>query len=322
MKFIIIIYFIFKFNSCNQNIDKNYVDIKYKTNYTNILHQTNTIKKNAILGVITKYSWETVSPFFKSLIKSNFKNCDIVIFVRAVSQILINNLKKIGALVYSVPEEYKNISIINGRWKLYADFLRNNRDKYNLIFCADVRDTIFQKDLFNYYENNTNFLGLAIEDGTLNQHYNKRWLINYCGVECFEKIMTERIVCAGSMWGTIDKLIQFSDILWEKLSNNKNTTDQGLVNYLIYYEKIFDDYLVKSDNYGPIMTIALSRGEDIHLDSENNILNLKGEIASVVHQYDRKHDIALKLKKKFCPELFESKEKLQSNSLNNRNKLI
>lgn len=93
-----------------------------------------------------------------------------------------------------------------------------------------------------------------------------------------------------------------------KLSNNKNTTDQGLVNYLIYYEKIFDDYLVKSDNYGPIMTIALSRGEDIHLDSENNILNLKGEIASVVHQYDRKHDIALKLKKKFCPEYLNQKK--------------
>ena len=54
------------------------------------------------------------------------------------------------------------------------------------------------------------------------------------------------------------------------------------------------------------MTIGKTRREDIHLDSENNILNFRGEIASVVHQYDRKHDIASTVINKFCPELIET----------------
>ncbi len=54
------------------------------------------------------------------------------------------------------------------------------------------------------------------------------------------------------------------------------------------------------------MTIGKTRRENIHLDSENNILNFRGEIASVVHQYDRKHDIASTVINKFCPELIET----------------
>ena len=63
----------------NENIEMNKTDI----------HSFNEVnKKNLILGIIEKYTLNMVLPFFKSLIKSGFQNCDIVIFVRSINKIL------------------------------------------------------------------------------------------------------------------------------------------------------------------------------------------------------------------------------------------
>ena len=51
------------------------------------------------------------------------------------------------------------------------------------------------------------------------------------------------------------------------------------------------------------MTIGLTESKNIILDSNNNILNFKGEIASVIHQYDRHSYLMIKIVNKFCPEL-------------------
>ena len=61
----------------------------------------------------------------------------------------INNIKSCGVIVYKTPEKYKNMKIINYRWKIYEEFLKNNKDKYNLVFTADIRDVFFQKVFLN-----------------------------------------------------------------------------------------------------------------------------------------------------------------------------
>ena len=285
----------FKININNQNTNNKFID---KTLYSNK-------KKNVLLGVIRGYSLNTILPFFKSLILANFHNCDIVMFVKSVSPSLVNYLKNIGVIVYEIREKYKNFSVVKLRWKVYMDFLNEKKNEYNLVLSTDVRDTFFQKDVFRYYENyyNKSFLGIAIEDGTLNEEFNKRWIIDFVGEEKYKLIQNKRIICAGTIWGTLDKFLELSKILWEKLLINLQTTDQGIANYLFYYEKIFNDCIIRSDNYGPIMTIRLTDSKNISLDKENNILNFKGEIASVIHQYDNKFDIKMKIINKYCPEL-------------------
>lgn len=42
-------------------------------------------------------------------------------------------------------------------------------------------------------------------------------------------------------------------------------------------------------------------------ETEENILNFDGEIAAVIHQYDRKKIIVQKVIKKYCPELYHPK---------------
>ena len=62
---------------------------------------------------------------------------------------------------------------------------------------------------------------------------------------------------------------------------------------------MFNDCIITSDIYsGPVMTVGLSN-KNFSYDSKDNLLNLKGDIAAVIHQYDRKPKMVEIVKKKF-----------------------
>lgn len=88
--------------------------------------------------------------------------------------------------------------------------------------------------------------------------------------------------------------------MWEKLDSKwsitNNVIEQAVTNFLIYHDKMFNDCLIKSDNKnGFVMTLALTNKKNIRFDNEDNILNGKGKIAAVIHQYDRKLYIVRKV---------------------------
>jgi hypothetical protein len=72
----------------------------------------------------------------------------------------------------------------------------------------------------------------------------------------------------------------------------------------IYHDKMFNYCLVLSKNEdGPIMTIATTKIKEIFFDLNGNIINKKGEVVAIVHQYNRKLDILKKVLEKYCPEI-------------------
>jgi hypothetical protein len=72
--------------------------------------------------------------------------------------------------------------------------------------------------------------------------------------------------------------------------------------------------IIKSDNFGPVMTIGWNKRENITLDSNDNILNFRGEVAYVIHQYDRHKDLLMKIQEKFLYKFF-----VCSNNYNEKN---
>ena len=288
--------------------EKNDYIIKINNNSYND-KKGNKIKKNLLIGSIVNYNWEDVAPFFKSFEHARFENCDCVIFVGKMSQITINKIKSCGVKVLSIPNQFITLNVVinNYRWKIYEDFLNENQNKYNLIFTADVRDSFFQTDIFKIYDNSKPFLGVALENDILTQETNKNWLIDVYGLDIYESIKNQKIICSGTVWGTSDKFREFSRIMWEKLKSKWSKCfkiiDQAVMNYLIYYEKLYNDCIIKSEaKEGPVMTMGLLKDSEFILDFKNNILNNKNEIISVIHQYDRKSDIVIKVKNKYCNE--------------------
>ena len=296
-------------------------DKRNKTNFSNKIVSTSNnknnkshismisrTKRNLLIASVINYGWEKMALFFKSFQKAQFENCDLVIFIQNISPFSISKLKSYGVIIYKIPDIYKKLKIINYRWKLYADFLNEYPYKYNLVFTADIKDVLFQQDIFKFYDSKKSFLGIAIEDGLLTEEVNKKWIINAYGSKIHKIIENERIICLGTIWGTPDKFKEFSYIMWKNLNSEwsliNKVFDQAVGNYLIYHEKLFSNSIIKSDNKnGSVMTIGLTKEENIKLDSNNNILNEELKVAAVVHQYNRQKDILKILINKYCPEI-------------------
>lgn len=290
-------------NNINENITKNMIE---KRNFNkNINFSIIKLKKNLLIGALKNYNWKIISPFFESFKRVKFQNCECVIFYDKITKHTIKKIKSYGVIVYKIPIKFRKVSIINCRWKLYKDFLSENKDRYKLVFAVDLRDSFFQRDVFKDYENiKKPFLGIAIEDGILSEPFNKKWIINAYGKNLYKTIEHERIICVGTIWGTVDKFYEFSKIMWRKLNSKwsieNKVIEQAVTNFLIYHDKMFNEFLIKSfNNNGSIMTIALTNDSNIKFDDENNVLNENGEIVALVHQYDKKQFIVTKIKKKF-----------------------
>ena len=265
-------------------------------------------KKNLVIIVITNYDWNKISVFFTSYVKANFENTDFVAFVNAVPESTLNKLRSYGAITVPFPEEIKKIHIYTSRWGAIVEYLKQNSDKYKMVFTSDTRDAFFQSDVFKYYENvNKPFLGVAYENGYLTQELtNVKWIKNAFGEDYFNTLTTQRIICAGTLWGTPDKVLQFAERVFSLLTSNPKAIDQAATNYIIYQEKLFENCTIISNNEdGPIMTIGIANRAFINLDKNNNIINGKGEIAAFVHQYDRHQDLTKIANDKYNTKLNE-----------------
>ena len=278
-------------------------NLKYK--YTNLKRKLSSSKKNLILGSVVSLKWEAVQPFFKSFEAVGFENCDCIIFASKLSENTIKNIESCGAIVKNIPFEFSNLNINKIRWKMYLEYINENLDKYNLILSTDTRDAIFQQDIFQLYDSDKPFLGIALEDDFLSEKLLKRWIIYAFGEDVYKQLENKRMICAGTIIGSIDKYLQLANRVWEKVQNktfDTNLHDQAVVSYIIYIEKLFDDCLKISDYQdGYILTLGILK-KTILIDSEDNILNGNGEIGGLIHQYDRKKNITEKLRKKFCIE--------------------
>ena len=283
------------------NINKNENSEEFNSRNLNIVNNTIKNKKNLVIAAIINYSWSKIKLFFISLFKAGFKNCDYVLYVRGISNETIKKIESCGFITYQIPNHIFKLrtTINNFRWKLYKDFLLENKDKYNMVFTADVRDTIFQRDVFQFYDSSKSFLGIFLEDGDMRTLANKVWVLRFLNESEYHMIENETVVCTGTLIGTVDKFLEFSQELWHTVKPKKRVVDQGGANYLIYYKKYFNDCIIKGDNHGFVMTIGLTHRKNVFLDNDNNILNFDGKVAAVVHQYDRKKRYIERLKTKY-----------------------
>ena len=292
MKNFIIFFILLNLNKC----DKSIINL-HKNNISNSFNN-----KNLIISILTRFKWKKILPFLKSLIKTNLQNCDVIIFVKEVKNSIIKNLKSFGINIHEISDKFENIPIYNYRWKVYNEFLKKNRKKYNFVLSVDLKDTIIQNDIFEVYKDYKHLLGFSLEDAPLWYGFHGPRILKIFGQKLYQKLKNEKIINAGTVWGTEDEFFKFSQILWKNLLIYPQAEDQTMLNYLYYHKQFFKNVTIFSDNWGPVITIGLTKRNYINLDSENNILNSGNQIASIIHQYDRHKDIQVKIKEKYCPE--------------------
>lgn len=271
----------------------------------NFLNKSKNInKKNLILSAAFGYKWNELKVFIKSL--RNFSNCRTILIVD--NKIDNETEKKLSFFKIEIFKFLKKKSDKPGlsnnrsdigqrRYGMYEHVLKKITKKPKIICLTDSRDVVFQEDIFKIkYKKKINFF--LEEEKILNDNRNKRWLIRTVGKDKYDKIKNNYISCSGTTIGHYKEILRYSSLMKRKLNiylyklplrhrlllKKVEPYDQGLHNYLIY-NNFFKNKKIHKNNTSKICTTAFMK--KFSFNKKKQLINVKGKIYSLIHQYDR-----------------------------------
>ena len=190
--------------------------------------------------------------------------------------------------------------IIHTRWKMYLDFLERYGDDYEMVFVADTRDVIFQGDIFAAFNGCKNWLGFATEADDIRgsktgYQLNYEWFESCFGKAQADKIADQKIICCGTVIGSVAEMKIFCHIMWEILkAETVLGHEQALMNYLVYNDLLPIENLIEIDvDHGEIFTAFMYILQKPIYFRDDKIFRGDDGIPEVVHQYDRIEEFVL-----------------------------
>jgi hypothetical protein len=183
-------------------------------------------------------------------------------------------------------------SITDYRHYLYYNFMIKNEQQYNVVLITDVRDVYFQSDPFKA-DWPQDSLSVAKECREISQEiFNTRWILTKFGSHIYNSLQHKTILCAGTTFGPSKLIVKYLKEMNDNLFYNGYFpwSDQAVHNYLVYSE-IVKPVSFADNETGPIMTLALEDDKNILINTDNQILLRNGQIAPIIHQYDRKYEL-------------------------------
>ncbi len=185
------------------------------------------------------------------------------------------------------------------RFYYYYEFLVSHRAEYDRVVLTDVRDVVFQKDVFGVsWDENLHCFLEADGHPISSDKWNAYWIEKIGGASLLQKLGSCTISCAGVTFGATPVMLRYLQSMCEHLSStiDRLDLDQGFHNVLIWTKEL-DAITLGQCAQSEVLTMGLMADEAIRCDEQGRILNNDGSLVSIVHQYDRKPAIATKLLK-------------------------
>lgn len=265
-------------------------------------------QRNLIITAAVNFGLVSVYRFARS-VRASCTFCTLVIIVTKVT---MNNsdfkeLARVYSITYISNEDYFVTRHIKHRtdtshfyftrWiiiKNYLSTLQANGEIFDNIFACDSRDTLFQKNIFEYINSSTQGLYVFMEDirmtiGTCKT--NSGWIKTCFGEAELNRLFNKSISCAGTVLGTWSAFMSYlsameSQILTASTSCISIPADQGLHNYLVHNNKISNIKIHHiSHEYGFVGTVGYALR--LKRNQFGLVENMNGSVYAVVHQWDR-----------------------------------
>jgi len=249
--------------------------------------------KNLILGTAWGYKKEQVAIFVESW-KEHCSQHQLLLLVEPdVSQDKIDWLLDMGVDVrfftagYFVPS-----AIHNTRYFKYLDILLEGRGHYDKVFLTDVRDVVFQGDIFA--EIDANGLHAFREDLRYNctERFNKYILTTNYGEALAAEFANLPIICSGTTLGDAESIMQYIVALMNERDLKKMAELGGIPDEQACHNFIFHRNLLPhvqhdtGDGVATICLTALNHPQDIEI-LDSGLISVQGQTPAVVHQFDR-----------------------------------
>lgn len=227
------------------------------------------------------------------------------------------------ALVEYSPQQVKpsflqNFHPSSLRWILFNRLLKQNGGKiknmYQKVLFADVRDTYFQSDVFQYLPSTSGMfiafaenLGQQIE----NCQWNSDWIKDCFGESLWDLVRSSRIICSGISLATMERAAEYLGMMSGILQGTsfmghrfpkceRNGVDQGVHNVIINLG-FLKSHTIHSETSFPVTHLQSSlTPPEVDYSSPPNV-RISGAFTpmAVVHQFDRIHSLQLSLAQYF-----------------------
>jgi len=255
-------------------------------------------KKDLVLGAVHAMELEYIAPFLLSLKRTGYEG-DIAFFVSNLSERTLRWLEANGVTTVSIDgaNPMPGLPVNSLRYYVYHPFLQQNAGAYNRVFLSDVRDVFFQRSPFD------TDMGAALccfEEhpgwNLAKSPVNCGWVAAAFGKKTIEQLGHHRILCSGTTLGTESAMRAYVSTMVDTLTKVNTDIpsllyvtggiDQGIHNYLVR-TGAFDDVYCYGNGEGIVWTLNYENEDDLPVSEDGTILNRHGEVAHVLHQYDR-----------------------------------
>jgi hypothetical protein len=199
----------------------------------------------------------------------------------------------------------------NTRYLAYQYFLNLHDDMYDFVILSDGRDVFFQRDPFTFHWCDLGsdcaatlhaFIEHTDVDGQNGTSrtiasclWNSRWILRCYGSHGLHEIGGNSIICSGVVVGSFRAISTWLQEMIHGMFNNQHCAamhgaDQGVHNFIVHTHDSNSSFSLKlwTNDAGPVSTIG---GGRLFRDGEGRVLNSRGDVAYIVHQYDRRPEI-------------------------------
>lgn len=242
---------------------------------------------NIILGTAFNYSILKILPFVNSW-KKNCNDSELWLVIEPeANESKIKWLKDNGIRVFyfsAIP--YLTSSIYVTRNLKYLDILLENKNIIENVFLTDVRDVIFQSNIFDKINNNNLIFFMEDNNYNLSEIFNYEAIKRNYSFKIAEELKNNKISCSGTILGKTEYVINYIKIMLDqgnKKSVGKILDDQAIHNVIAHKNLIQH---IKYNNSEVVATLALTDRKEIKI-LNNNLIETYGVTPSVIHQWDR-----------------------------------
>ncbi len=262
------------------------------------------------------YKFDVIKPFLSSLRLTGYSG-DVVFFHSNIGTRTLKQLRGMGVMLVPFVSSFPHLNPILARHLTrWADnnrirtlgfscfrfllaycYLKEFSEKYQYVMLTDIRDVIFQNDPFNFPLSDKLCCFTEREDLALRQEpVDAFWMERAFDRSTLDQLGDNPIVCSGVTIGPPNLMIHYLEEMinlfmsapgkgWE----TRPGIDQAIHNYLVH-KGLLPGVKLYANNSGPVFTAGLE--DNISLNEFGIILNKRGNVPNIVHQYDRHWQVA------------------------------
>lgn len=248
----------------------------------------------AVISAIGGYDAATIRPFVESVLRRSRADLHLIDLPRTPRPAWLQWLAgepRVHLHTCSQPMPPRQLGVM--RFPLILQLMPTLNAEHVLL--CDSRDALLQADPFEFGDAalETSCLWLAMEERTLEEcPTNLSWLRRDGNSEELAAIRQRPILCAGTILGSKSQLCQALIPLAERIKTRIHhqdevpwALDQSTLNLLAWQDQLGVPFTARGNHDG--FALTLHHGEHLCLDRAGRLLLGNGQVAPIVHQYDR-----------------------------------